>query len=143
MHRMDTFVNRNPRPGTIVRVPVGLFTHRGIVSDRWYGGLPMVISNSRRRRMVAEEPWETFANGGKVSIEGYPSDLSPAVVLVRARSRLGEAWDLLTFNCEHFVEIAHGRKPQSRQLQAAVALGALVVGSVLCVRGGASMPRLT
>lgn len=38
-----------PSPGNVVSVPAYIiFRHKGIVSDRWYGGKPMVISNSAR-----------------------------------------------------------------------------------------------
>lgn len=118
-----------PRPGTVVLVPVfGLFDHTGIVSDRRYGGKPLVISNSSRSGGVAEEPWDTFAQGGDVSLVGYPGRLPWNVVLHRARSFIGSRYGLMSWNCEHFVRFAHGLKPWSPQV--AVTMGIVFLAGI-------------
>ena len=86
-----------------------------------------VISCSRRRRGVAEESVSEFANAAAVTAIGYPGKLSPFEVVWRAKSMLGMRWHLFKFNCEHFVNRAHGLESESPQLQAAVALSALIV----------------
>jgi hypothetical protein len=68
---------QRPAPGSIVSVPAYiLFRHKGIVSDRWHGGKPMVISNSARAGGVAEEPWDVFTSGQTWKEEGHPGSLS-------------------------------------------------------------------
>ncbi|MCG8094859.1 MAG: lecithin retinol acyltransferase family protein [Candidatus Thiodiazotropha endolucinida] len=108
------------QPGTIVSVAVGPITHFGIVSDRADFGRPKIISTSKRTGQVAEEKAETFANGGKIKLHGYPSQLPPFVVLRKARNKLGTKYDVFNWNCEHFVRWAHGLKPESPQLRVAI-----------------------
>lgn len=119
-----------PRPGAIVTVWVfPFFRHKGIVSDRLLGGKPMVISNSARTGVVAEEPWDVFAAGQQVLVNAYPGCLLSAEVVNRARSRLGTKYRLLDWNCEHLVSFAHGLPPKSPQVAIVVA-AALIAGLV-------------
>ncbi|MCG7980275.1 MAG: lecithin retinol acyltransferase family protein [Candidatus Thiodiazotropha taylori] len=69
---------------------------------------------------MAEEKEEIFADGCKIKIHGYPSQLPPFVVLRKARNKLGTKYDVFKWNCEHFVRWAHGLKPESPQLQVAI-----------------------
>ncbi|HEX3430503.1 MAG TPA: lecithin retinol acyltransferase family protein [Rhizomicrobium sp.] len=116
-----------PRPGTVVYIVIlGLFRHKGIVSDRWWNGKPTVIANTPRLG-VAELQWDVFANGQMVRIDGYPSKLPPFAVLFRARRLIGTQYSLGSFNCEHFVNYCHGLRPDSPQVVAAVG-AAIVVG---------------
>ena len=120
MRSMHTSAERTYVSGTIVAVQVGPVKHKGLVSDRTMGGLPMVISNSKKLGCVAEEPWWQFAEGRLVEVRGYPGRLRPQDVLARARLRLGQPWTL-SFNCEHFVNYAHGLDERSPTLRQAVA----------------------
>lgn len=111
-----------PAPGTVISVPAYIFfRHKGVVSDRWYHGKPMVISNSARAGGIAEEPWDMFTSGQLWTDEGHPGNLHPAEVLQRARSARRTQYNLLEWNCENFVAYCHGLPPNSPQL-AAVAL---------------------
>ncbi len=109
--------------GTIVSVAVGPLTHFGIVSDQQGAGFPYIISCSRRTGQVAEERATVFANGHKIKVHGYPSQLNPFQVIHRARSMQGTKYDLFKWNCEHFVHWVHNLKPESPQLQIVVILG--------------------
>jgi hypothetical protein len=123
-----------PQPGTVVSVTIFLFyRHKGIVSDRWHNGKPMVFSASARSGGVREEPWGVFAEDRAVTVEGYPGKLPSWEVLRRARALMGSAYDLLTRNCEHFVAYVHGLKPQSPQLAATVSV-AVIVGLLVTAR---------
>lgn len=123
-----------PEPGTVVSVPIFLlYRHTGIVSDRWHGGKPMVISTSARAGGVREESWDTFAQGRVVSVEGYPGNLPRWEVVRRARLLIGTRYDLLSKNCEQFVTFVHGLKPQSAQLAFTVLI-ALCAGVLAAVR---------
>lgn len=122
------------QPAMIVAVPiVGPLRHVGIISEPFGAFGPLVISSSRRRNCVAEEPLDAFANGGRVIAVGYPGHLPPDVVVARARSKLGERWNLFNANCEHFVSWAHGMKVESPSLKVALA------GVALLVLGGFSL----
>jgi hypothetical protein len=116
-----------PAPGSVVSSPLPLWLrHRGVVSDRWHRGKPMVISGSARAGCVCEESWDDFADGQPVKEEGYPSALPPWEVLRRVRSLIGTPYRLFDWNCDHVVAVAHGRKPESPQLVGTAAIAAVV-----------------
>ena len=114
---------RYPAPGTVVYVRAFLFyRHKGIVSDRWSGGKPMVICCSPHYGVI-EQTWDQFGAGQEVHTEGYPGQLPYWEVCSRARSQLGKAYGLFTFNCDHLKNFAHGLQVQSEQLAATIAVG--------------------
>lgn len=125
-------------PGTIVQINFGLYKHPGIVSDRTMNSMPMVISNSFRKRGVYEEPWEDFSNGKEFNYKGYPGILSPDEVLSRARSRIGTGWNLFNWNCEHFVRWSHGLKSRSPQVITYATCTIAVAGLALLFSKGKS-----
>ena len=125
-------------PGTIVQIDFGLYKHPGIVSDASVNSMPMVISNSFRKRGVYEESWEEFSNGKKVEILGYPGNLSSNEVLNRAKSKIGTKWNLLFWNCEHFINWSHGLKTRSPQIRAYTAYAVVVAGLVVILGRGKS-----
>jgi len=116
-----------PRPGTVVSVAILLvYRHKGVVSDRWHNGQPMVISSSARSGGVREEPWGVFAHGREINSEGYPGKLPTWEVLQRARSLIGSAYGLFNRNCEHFVSHVHGLEPKSPQVAITLGIALLV-----------------
>ena len=124
---------RWPAPGTIISVPAYVFfRHKGIVSDRWYGEKPMVISNSARAGCVAEEPWDVFTSGQAWKEEGHPGKLTSWEVLHRARTAARRQYNAFTWNCETFVTYCHGLPPASPQL--AVAVVVALVGAAIIAR---------
>lgn len=124
----NVVIPTHARPGTIVSCQaLPFFRHKGLVSDRFFDGKPMVLSNSARSGCVAEEPWGVFAAQQSVEVDGYPSHFDPRAVLQIARSKIGTKYDLLSWNCEHFVTFAHGCRPHSSQL-ALVTVLALIAG---------------
>ena len=123
-----------PAPGTVISVPTYiLFRHKGIVSDRWKCGKPMVISNSARAGGIAEEPWDVFTSGQPWTDEGHPGMLTPWEVLNRARSANNTRYHVLNWNCESFAAYCHGLPPNSPQV-AAVALLSLAGIALLAAR---------
>ncbi len=121
-----------PAPGTIVYVWFfGVFKHKGIVSNRWWNGKPMVIANSWTSNGVAEIPWYSFAGGQQVFVEDYPSQLSPFEVLYNARCMIGQRYDAVLSNCEHFVCKCHGLEPRSPQLAGFVIVAAIAAALVV------------
>jgi len=130
---VSTFENRWPAPGTIVSVPAYVFLrHKGIVSDRWCGGKPMVISNSARAGGVAEELWDVFTSGQPWKEEGHTGKLTAWEVLSRARCAIHRPYNAFTWNCESFVAYCHGLPPTSPQLASALIVA--LVGVVILVR---------
>lgn len=119
-------------PGTVVSVALPLYHHVGIVTDRFSDGKPMVISNSKRFGCVVEESIDAFAGGNPVTRDTLQSTEPYWLVLNRARSRLGERYSLLSFNCEHFVRFAIGLTPNSPQITGAT----LILSLILLLRNG-------
>lgn len=117
MHIMNTV-----QPGDMVAASRFGYSHVGIVSDVVVGGMPTVISASKRTGRVVEETWATFAGGGAVRRVGYPGTLPRHVVVAQARAQIGRPWTLFD-NCEHVATRAHGVEPQSGQLRAAAVAG--------------------
>lgn len=95
------------------KMPMGI-EHYGIST-----GCGTVVSASMRTGMVIEECIEIFSGGNAIISKGYPSDLIPSVVLAKARSAVGEEWNLFTDNCQHFATWCHDNK-HSPQLRWAV-----------------------
>jgi hypothetical protein len=126
--------------GGIVAAPVatswGRVHHKGIVSDR-YGsdGQPMLIHASNFVGRVVETDATEFLRRavGPLYFVGYPGDLAPTDVLLRARARIGEQYRMLRANCEHFVSGVHGLASESPQLQstAGIAITAAVTVGVV------------
>lgn len=125
-------------PGTLVQIDFGFYQHPGIVSDRTMNSMPMVISNSFRKRGVFEEPWEDFSNGKEVEIMGYPGNLLPHEVLNRARSKIGTRWNLIFWNCEHYINWSHGLKPRSPQVRTYATYAVAIAGLALLFSKGKS-----
>jgi hypothetical protein len=124
-----------PEAGTAVSISIILFyRHKGIVSDRWYGGKPMIISNSARSGGVHEEAWDVFAEGNTVAVDGYPGGLPHFEVMSRAKSFISSQYDLFRWNCEHFVAYAHGLQLKSPQVAATVAIATLCLGVLVATR---------
>lgn len=95
------------------KMPIGI-EHYGIST-----GYGTVISSSMRTGIVIEESMDMFSGGHAVMSKGYPSELTPSVVLANARSAVGEKWNLFTDNCQHFATWCHNNK-HSPQLQWAI-----------------------
>ncbi len=120
--------------GTVIFVTIGLIKHYGIISGINELGEILVISNSKARRCVTEEPLGEFSLGRQTIVDGYPSNCDPRDVVARARSQLGIKYDLFSDNCEHFVRWAHRLKPESPQLQLFSVLAGAFVLSYLVAR---------
>ena len=89
----------------------GLFDHVGIAT-----GYGTVIHASARLGSVQETDLADFSGGRPVRQVPYRSPLSGAQVVVRARGRIGQRYNLLVRNCEHFVSWCLSGEASSRQL---------------------------
>jgi hypothetical protein len=84
----------------------------------------MVICNSSRFGVV-EQSWDEFQEGQDVKLEGYPGSFPYYEVLRRARSFIGRPYNLIQFNCDHFVNDAHGLPVASDQMKRTLAIATL------------------
>ena len=99
--------------GTLLSVNfMGRLKHYGIAT-----GYGTVIHSSRRFGRVAETDYADFANGRRVSAIDYADRrLSGSQIVARARGRIGQRYNVLSRNCEHFITWAIEGRPRSRQL---------------------------
>jgi len=98
--------------GTLLAVRVrGLFDHVGIAT-----GYGTVIHSSARFGKVMETDLADFANGKPVRTVAYRSSLSGPEIVVRARGKIGQRYNPLVRNCEHFVSWCVSGQARSAQL---------------------------
>src|SRR6201986_4426899 len=113
-------------PGTIVNAPMRgwwLTRHFGIVSaKRGADGMPVMLANSQNRGRPGEESWLQFTEGQRHDRAYYPSALSPDEVLANAYRLFDTRYNVVSWNCEHFVNASHGFRPISRQVIGGFAL---------------------
>lgn len=113
---MNIIVNQAFPVGQVVATSRILYWHWGIVTDGWVNGEQMVISCSNLRKMVVEEPISIFGQGFSIEPRSFSSALPVQEILMRARQKIGQTYDLLNWNCEHFLYDACGLPKQSPQL---------------------------
>ena len=120
-------------PGDVIAIHHHFYKHFAIVSDQrsTYNGftLPNLISLSYRTGTVQEEPWHLVVRDNAIEKSTIAGNKSSRSVLSRARTciLLEIQYDLLTFNCEHFVRYTHGLPIESMQVKNTIygaALGA-------------------
>ena len=127
-------------PGTVIEVCYPIFKHYAIVSDQFVDGHPTLISLSRRTNTVTEEPWQQVTQGRRVNISPIHGQLPGDIVVANARACVRAKdlrWNLLTFNCEHFVQLVHGLPVESGQVQNAVK------GAVIGALSTLLLPKVT
>jgi len=126
-------------PGTVIAIRYAMYKHFAIVSDRISHGMPKLISLSYRTKGIHEEPWHVVAGKRRIETSLIKGSYPKEVVLSRARDCMNKniKYELLTFNCEHFVRYAHGLPVESIQVKRAF-YGA-VLGATSCVL----LPKLT
>lgn len=98
--------------GTLLAIRIrGLFDHVGIAT-----GYGTVIHSSARFGRVMETDLADFSEGRSIRSVAYSSSLSGTEVVVRARGRLGQRYNPLVRNCEHFVSWCVSGQARSAQL---------------------------
>lgn len=102
--------------GDILKVQYLGFTHYGI-----YAGFNSMIHNSRKGGQVEEIDFQEFADGREVAISSIKSN-DPYLSVFLARQYIGQKYNLLSENCEHFVRKITGKK-QSVQVQKYIIAG--------------------
>jgi len=101
--------------GSVISVDMGAYRHYAIAASGPYGAT--AIAPSGKATKVIEEPLESLmARGRDFRVEPIWGRFDGVTVVARARQMLGRQYDLLVFNCEHFVRLVHGLKPKSPQL---------------------------
>jgi len=110
------------RPGPWGTNHVGLFGGTDFLGRGW------VIHNAKDD-CVKWEDLETFAAGSMVSLVRRAANAQEGFAVVsRAASLSGTKFDLINFNCEHFVTYALAGEAVSRQLRGVVVGFAILAG---------------
>jgi Lecithin retinol acyltransferase len=123
--------------GSVICVRDGAWVHKAILYGVEIVGGEMVVwiaDNNPVRRFPGYRTLQDFANGGDVWIErSVQSWQESEAIIQRVHDQIasGCCYDLLTYNCEHFVSAALGLEPESKQLQGYGLLAACVVGLVV------------
>ncbi len=110
----------NFKTGDMIQRPGPLGTHHvGIYLGRDVWGREWVIHNAKGG-FVREDLMEPFAAGFPVSLRNRVARTlyEQQTTLARARSLLGQKFDLLNFNCDHFATYAQTGTASSPQLRA-------------------------
>ncbi len=129
--------HNNLRAGDVVAIRHPLYKHFAIISDKSneHKGhtYPNLISLSYRTGTVLEESWHQIVGNNKVEISQIKGIEPQHVIVERARKCIDKniKYDLLTFNCEHFVRYAHGLPIESIQVQKVIS-GA-IIGAASCM----------
>jgi len=109
------------QPGDVIKRPgpwgtdhFGLFVCIDVLGQQW------VIHNAKDE-CVRWDLLESFAAGSSISlVRRAPNGYEGAVFVARAQSFLGRRFDLVNFNCEHFVSCVTNGSAISPQLRGAV-----------------------
>ena len=118
----------------IAIVHMGLYQHWALLSDKTKDGKPMLISNTWRNGTVMEEPWDQVIGNRRYELHNIHTTLSPSLILARARTYIGSVkYNLLQYNCEHFVHEAISGAARSAQVTQALTIGGLMVGALYLV----------
>lgn len=124
-------------PGSTLAVDCGAFTHYAIISDQiGPDGMPKLISASKRTGTVKEEIWTDVISNEKTKILPFVGTLTAEEILSKARSRIGSwVYNVLSFNCEHFVNSCNNLPFTSKQITASASFAS--IGAII----GYNMPK--
>jgi len=104
-----------------------------VVGPQPQGAAYCIVHNSKIDGLVVLDTVNGFAGGKKVYIAGRAAPGWEEFVAHDALSYVGRPYDLLGFNCEHFVNLVVDGKAESPQLQQALwqAAGIAAIGYVV------------
>ncbi|MBL1294165.1 MAG: lecithin retinol acyltransferase family protein [Thiotrichales bacterium] len=115
----------------IVIVYMGLYEHWALVSDKFSGGKPMLISNTWRNGTVQEESWDQVVGSKPFKLHQVRTTTQAGFVLARARSAIGRVkYNLLQYNCEHFVREVISGVAKSKQIKKVAIMGGITLGAI-------------
>lgn len=112
----------------IIRTKGGLFTKHHAIYIGWQDGVEWIAENQNGygvRYLSAQEFWR---RGKIIAIERFRGTEEARVAIIpRINSMLGTAYNLLTYNCEHFANEILNYRPTSTQVKVAGGTAVLAV----------------
>lgn len=121
-------------PGDVIQTPgIAGTQHLGVYVGRDFIGRRWVIHNAKHDR-VKLDIIEDFSSGLQVTLatRAVGGISERKAILERARRLLGRPYDLVAFNCEHFVTYAttgEAFSPQLRCCMAGILLATIVIAA--------------
>ena len=110
------------KPGDHIQVLfAGIFHHHMLVVETVDDSTIRVVHNSKQKNRVVEEnlPYRPE----DITVLDYACNYTGQEIVERARARIGEPYQLLLNNCEHFAYEVRTGTAQSKQLQNAALVG--------------------
>jgi Lecithin retinol acyltransferase len=112
--------------------------HHGIVRrlvPQWDGGVAVLIANNVKRGGVSLSDWHVFRDGHEIILHRRaPADQVPQI-LRRVDASMGKTYNLLSQNCEHLASYAFTGKAESKAMQGAGVLTAVLVLLIIGLSG--------
>lgn len=120
-------------PGDHIVINEGLYDHHMIVVEVLSRNSIRVIHKSKRGDGVVEEV--VHYKPHQLTLLEYDSPYSPDKIIRRARDLIGQDYNVLSANCEHFATEVRTAEPQSRQVQ----LVGIILAIIIMGAAGAAM----
>ncbi|XP_036379694.1 phospholipase A and acyltransferase 3-like [Megalops cyprinoides] len=141
-----------PKPGDLIEIDRGVYKHWALYMGAGYvihivppsevagAGVHSLMSVAHNAARVQLDPLETVAGTDSYCVnnlldsEYVPRDIDE--ILMEAKSMVGCVlrYDIISYNCEHFVTNLRYGKPESRQVRNALyglaAVGGLALGAI-------------
>lgn len=115
----------------LIRTKGGIFSRHYVlyVGNDW-------VAENQRGFGVRYIPLAQFLQEGKLEkVINYNFDYpSQQIILQRIQNRIGKAYNLLTYNCEHFVNDVLSNKPTSQQVRTGFGVGIAVLALCLLAK---------
>ncbi len=123
MYNGLSIIKKHHAKGTVLLVTFDLYCHWGIAD-----GVGGVISASKHKGKVVHESEAEFADNREIIAHSDDKYAPNTTAYDRIKTQLGASYNLLECNCEHFVNWAFGFKPESKQVEVALATTGVAIG---------------
>lgn len=135
---MNYAIRYGLRPADRLIEPIfatGLSKHHVIYLGEDYQGVEWIAENYKFQGVRKVKASEYFTWGKKFRIARFSGSYPERIAAVkRALSRMGERYDLINFNCEHYAEYVQTGRANSKQVNS-VKEGLQTAAAVLLVIG--------
>lgn len=112
----------------------GLSKHHAIYLGHDHQGVEWIAENFKFGGVRKVKASEYFSRGKQITIRHFAGTYSERIAAVnRALNRMGEPYDLINFNCEHYAEYVQSGRATSNQINVAREAFQAVVGAALVI----------
>jgi hypothetical protein len=93
----------------------------------WDGGIAVEIANNIKFAGVSLTDWHVFADGREIFLHRRAPTPQVPGILQRVEESMGKTYSLATQNCEHFASYAFSGKAESKAIQGAGVVAAILI----------------